>query len=245
MDSAAAAQREVRSLVRTGVVLACLAVTVQTALYLVDVYAFDRRIAAFDVDAEGGLTAWAGSMATFSAGLVALLLLFVGASPRLTLAGFAAASTFLSLDDALALHERLFAAITRALDVSTAYARLWPVFYIPLLAWGAAIVLRLARTKIWLVRRVLIAALILLVCAVALEIGSFALVQIAHVNETAWPYTLEVSLEEAAELAGWILLTTGLAADLLVQSAALNRAPASIPREAASEPPTSLSITRR
>jgi hypothetical protein len=74
-----------RGLVVAGVFLALLAVTVQTALYLADVYAFDRRVGTFDIDTEHGLPAWAATVATFSTGFVALLLSLIELSRRLRL----------------------------------------------------------------------------------------------------------------------------------------------------------------
>lgn len=221
MHARTARSADLRRLVVTGVFLACLAVTVQTALYVADVYALDRRVQLFDIDNEGGAATWAASVATFSTGFVALLLIFVESSRKLRLLALAAAVTFLSFDDAVALHERLGLAITGALDVSDTYVRVaWPALYLPLLVAVAALVLQLARTSTGLVRRLLVVGLAALVGAVALEIAGLALDAIPGLEPTAWPFTMQIILEEGAELAGWILLTTGLAVQLLAESAA-------------------------
>ena len=107
MHARTARSADLRRLVVTGVFLACLAVTVQTALYVADVYALDRRVQLFDIDNEGGVATWAASVATFSTGFVALLLIFVESSRKLRLLALAAAATFLSFDDTVVLHERL------------------------------------------------------------------------------------------------------------------------------------------
>jgi hypothetical protein len=221
MHTRTAHSADLRRLVVTGVFLACLAVTVQTALYVADVYALDRRVDLFDLDNEGGVATWAGSVAIFSTGFVVLLLALVESSRRLRLLALAAALTFFSLDDAVALHERLGLGTTRALDVSPMYVRVaWPALYLPLLVAVAALILQLARTSTGLVRRLLVVGLAALVGAVALEIAGLALDVIPDLKETAWLSTVHIVLEEGAELAGWILLTTGLAVRLLVESAA-------------------------
>ena len=209
-----------RRLVAAGVLLALLAVTVQTALYMADIYAFDRRVRTLDLDGEGGFAAWTGSVATFSTGFVALLLSFVESSRRLCLLALAGAVTFLSIDESLIIHERLGLAITEALDLSDKYVRVaWPAVYLPLLVAVAALVFQLARTSTDPARRLLVGGLVVLAGAVGLEIAKLALDLIPSLPIRGWLYTAQIALEEGAELAGWILLTTGLAVRLLNQSA--------------------------
>jgi hypothetical protein len=199
-----------RSLVVAGVFLAFLAVAVQTALYTADVYAFDRRFRTFDVDGEGGVSSWAATVAIFSTGLVALLLSFVESSRRLRLLALAGAAIFLSFDESLIVHERLGLAVTDALDLSDKYLRVaWPAVYLPLLVAVAALVLQLAWTSADPARRLLAIGLLMLAGAVGLEIAGLGLDLIPSLPD--WLYTAEIALEEGAELAGWILLTTGLA----------------------------------
>jgi hypothetical protein len=207
-----------RSLVVAGVFLALLAVTVQTALYLADVYALDRRVRMFDVDGEGGVSAWAATVAIFSTGFVALLLSFVESSRRLRLLALAGAAIFLSFDESLIVHERLGLAVTEALNLSDKYLRVaWPAVYLPLLVAVAALVFQLAWTSHDPARRLLAIGLVTLAGAVGLEISGLALDLIPSLPD--WLYTAEIALEEGAELAGWILLTTGLAVLLFDQSA--------------------------
>jgi hypothetical protein len=209
-----------RSLVVAGVFLALLAVAVQTALYVADVYALDRRVQSFDVDSEGGIPAWAATVAIFSTGLVALLLSFVESSRRLRLLALGGAAIFLSIDESLIVHERLGLAVTEALDLSDKYLRVaWPAVYLPVLVAVAALISHLAWTSADPARRLLAVGLATLAAAVGLEIAGLALDLIPSLGERGWLYTAQIALEEGAELAGWILLTTGLAVLLLNQSA--------------------------
>ena len=213
---------DARALVTAGVLLAVLAVVVQTVLYLVDVYALDRRVGTFDLDRESGFPAWAATVATFSTGFVALLLSLVETSRRARVLALAAGATFLSLDEAIVLHERVGLAATDALDLSDTYLRIaWPIVYLPLLAGVAALIFDLARSSTGSARRMLALGLVLLAGAVGLEIAGLALDLIPSLNETAWLYTIQIAVEEGAELAGWILLTTGLCVRLLGQERAL------------------------
>ena len=220
MQGQSARSADQRSLVVAGVSLALVAVAVQTALYLADVYAFDRRVGTFDVDAESGLPAWAATVAIFSTGLVALLLSFVESSRRPSLLALAGAVTFLSFDESLVVHERVGLEITEALDLSDKYLRVaWPAVYLPLLAAIAVLVVYLARTSTGPARRLLVVGLVALAGAVGLEVAGLALDLIPSLTATDWLYTIQIALEEGAELAGWILLTTGLAVRLLHPSA--------------------------
>lgn len=215
-----ARRADLRSLVVAGVFLALLAVTVQTLLYLADVYALDRRVQSFDVDREGGVATWAASVAIFSTGFVALLLSFVEPSRRLLLLVLGGATIFLSFDEYLMVHERLGLRVTEALDLSDKYLRVaWPAIYLPLLATVAALIFHLARTSIGPARSLLGIGLLTLAAAVGLEIAGLALDLIPSLPERGYLYTAQITLEEGAELAGWILLTTGLAVRLLGPSA--------------------------
>jgi hypothetical protein len=121
---------------------------------------------------------------------------------------------FLSFDESLIVHERLGLAVTDALDLSDKYLRVaWPALYLPLLVAVAALVFRLAWTSPDPARRLLGIGLLTLAGAVGLEIAGLALDLLPSAPD--WLYTVEIALEEGAELAGWILLTTGLAVLLL------------------------------
>jgi hypothetical protein len=221
VDVPAAVDERRHDIVAAGVLLTVAAVAVQTALYLADVYVLDRRVGTFDVDGEGGLSAWAASVTTFSTALLALLLALVQSARRVHLFVLAAAAAFLSFDEVVIVHERIGLKVTEALDLSNTYLRIaWPIVYLPLLATVAAILFQLARANTDPVRSLLGIGLALLACAVGLEIGGLALDLIPTLTETSWLYTMEIALEEGAELAGWILITTGVAVLLLAPDTA-------------------------
>jgi len=221
VDVPTAVDERRHDIVAAGVLLTVAAIAVQTALYLADVYVLDRRVGTFDVDGEGGLSAWAASVTTFSTALLALLLALVQSARRVHLFVLAAAAAFLSFDEVVIVHERIGLKVTEALDLSNTYLRIaWPIVYLPLLATVAAILFQLARTNTDPVRSLLGIGLALLACAVGLEIGGLALDLIPTLTETSWLYTMEIALEEGAELAGWILITTGVAVLLLAPDTA-------------------------
>ena len=202
-----------RLLVKVGVTLACLAVLVQTALYLIHIHAFDRSVAVLDLE-EGGLVTWATSSATFSVGVVALLLTFLVSEARWRGPAVAVGTAFISFDDAVVLHERVGFEITGALAISDSYMRIvWPILYAPLLAAVAVLIWQLARGNST-ARRLVFGGLLGLAVAIGLEIVGVALDR-AGFNEESWPWTVKAVLEEGVELAGWILIATGVSVRLL------------------------------
>ena len=228
MQGQSARSADQRSLVVAGVSLALLAVAVQTALYLADVYAFDRRVR----DVRRGRREWTpglgrnGCNILDGTGRPASQLRRVVSAARACCA-LAGAVTFLSFDESLVVHERVGLEITEALDLSDKYLRVaWPAAYVPLLAAIAALVFQLARTSTDPARRLLLAGLLALAAAVGLEIAGLALDLVPSLT-IGLLYTVQIALEEGAELAGWILLTTGLVVRLLDQMA---RQVTSVPR---------------
>jgi hypothetical protein len=210
-----------RDLAVVGVCLAVAAVAIQSALYLADVYVLDRRVGAFDVDREGGVGGWASTVAIFSTALLALLFGVIHSAKRTQLLVLAGAAAFLSFDEALMVHERIGLEATDALDLSDTYLRVsWPVVYLPLLGAVAVILFLLARASTDPARSLLAVGLALLAAAVGLEMAWLAVDLIPGLTAHGWLYAMEIALEEGAELAGWIVLATGLAVLLLAPDAA-------------------------
>jgi len=208
--SAAAVHR----LITTGVVIAVVAVTVQSLLYLVNVYGFDRSIRTFDLE-EGELVTWATSSAAFAVGLLALLLSFLDPAQRIRGVAIAAGAAFVSFDDVAALHEQFAFRITGAFDLADTYVQVvWPTLYFPLLVALAVLLLQMAQDTPP-AQRLVVAGLLALGVAVGLEVAGLALDR-AGAGSESWPRTVEVTLEEGVELAGWILIATGAAVRLLV-----------------------------
>jgi hypothetical protein len=127
----------------------------------------------------------------------------------------AAATTFLSFDDAASIHERLARAATRSLDAPVEYGRLlWPALYFPFLTGVAIILLDVARRYPGPVRNAMVGGLAALVAAVVLELSAFVLIEISGLTKTAWPLVCAIAIEEGAEVGGWILIAASLTAVL-------------------------------
>ena len=96
------------------------------------------------------------------------------------------------------------------------YGRLlWPAVYLPLLLWVALTLMRVARRHGGVPSRTVTVGLAGLATAVMLEMLAGVLIEGAGIATTAWPIVAEITCEEAAELAGWMLIASGLAAMLL------------------------------
>lgn len=122
----------------------------------------------------------------------------------LPLAGLVA---FLSLDEAIAVHERVGIRAANLFDLSLVWGRvLWPAVYLPLLLAVLALLVAAARTAPRDTFRLVVVGLGCLGAAVFLEIVS-ALLTIAAGTV---PQVLEIALEEGLELGGWGLIATGL-----------------------------------
>jgi len=196
-----------------GIVLACAAASIQTVLYLTDVYVLDRSVAMFDVD-EGAISTWSSSCATFAVGLVAFLLFFVDPKERVRGPALALTTAYLSFDDTATLHETIGYKVTGALNLSNSYAQvMWPLLYFPLLTIVALLMLRLGRDTPT-AHRLIVAGLALLVTGVVMNMAGI-LLDLADVAKTSWLWTFEFTVEEGVELAGWILIASGASARLI------------------------------
>jgi hypothetical protein len=123
----------------------------------------------------------------------------------------------LSLDDLLAFHERVGELADRlGAPPELHLARLlWPAVFFPLLAGLLWALWRLARESPPGPRRSLELGALFLVAAVALELASPVLFALGY-GFGSVPYELEVVAEEGAELAGWILIASGLLAKFVL-----------------------------
>ena len=204
---------EQRHLVATGLILAGAAVVLQTCLYVLNVYGLNRAVDLFDLE-EGGLVTWVTSSTTFSAAVLVLILGLIDPARKHRTTALAAGLAFISFDDAVFLHERIASRIAAELDVSDSYIQvIWPLLYLPLLATIAVLLLGLARNT-RPAHRLVVAGLAILAGAVALEVASHALSR-ADVESDSWLWVLEISLEEGAELVGWVLIAIGAAIRLV------------------------------
>jgi hypothetical protein len=182
-----------------GVALTAAAVLVQSLLHAINAVFFGADVAVLDANEEGTPATWASSVAVFAAALGAGLLALLQPTARLLLAVLAAVLAFLSLDDVAAFHERL-----------NRFGEAWTVYAIPLLA--------LTFVLLWLVaglvsradRRLVHAGLAFLAFAVVME--TLQRLWLDAYEEGTWVWELDTGVEEAAELAGWGLIATGLLA---------------------------------
>lgn len=203
----------IRRVIWVGVTTAAVGMAVLAVGYLIHVYALDRDTALLDLE-EGGLVTWVSASATFGAGLVAALISFVDPAQAVSGAVLGVACAFLSFDDAVTLHEHIGFGITGAADISDSYVQLiWPALYLPLLAVVAILFERIARDTPP-ARRIILVGLALLVAAVGLEAAGVVLDR-ADVSPGSWLWTVEITLEEGIEYAGWVLIATGGAARLV------------------------------
>jgi len=88
--------------------------------------------------------------------------------------------------------------------------RLWTIFYLPLLLVAGALLWELPRILWAPAARFVRGGLGLLVGAFAVEVLGALTRWLEEESDTAWPDNLRTGVEEGLELAGWILIATGL-----------------------------------
>jgi len=187
-----------------GLNVALAVVVVQTIGHLVDWLATDLDIVLLNADSDQSIYPWVSVVAIFS-GALALFLYqqLTGAVGFRRWLPFILA--YLSLDEMVALHERIVR-VLKALNVDESYARvIWPVLYLPLIAATALALWRMSPTFVPRAARFIKVGLVFLGTAVALEILSKALV-----DDYPNAYQVEVIVEQNLELAGWTLIGTAL-----------------------------------
>ena len=200
-----------RRIVRVGVVLTVLAVVGQSAIHVVNLLVFDLEFHILNADADGTVFSWASVVVTFLAAAIVALLAALRPGGAVLLLALAAGLVFLSLDDAVQIHERVSELKTR-LGPITHFARtFWPLVYLPLLAAlfvGLAVIAKGMRPAL---RRLVIVGLGLLVVAILMEMASPVLFAVGF-DHGDIGYELEALVEEGAELGGWMLIALALAA---------------------------------
>jgi hypothetical protein len=207
---------EARTIVWTAVGVALAAVVLQSVGEVAN-FALDADIDALDADEELNVFAWASSMSTFAAAFFLFVpAVVVPTLDRVPLVA-AGALAFFSLDDAVSFHERLAERSVQLLDSEVSLERVvWPVVYLPLLAFVFVILFRMARRHSNVIGTALLVGLGLLALAVVGEVTSALYVE----DDETWGSTIEVAVEEGAELAGWILIAGALAARLYADARA-------------------------
>jgi len=192
-----------------GAWLAVIAFVVQGISHLA---VYDRGIKTLNADEEANLWTWASSGSTFVAAVGALVLVTVRPAATRPLVVLAVALFYFSLDDAIGLHERIVHEHVSSIGPIDEGARvIWPVVYLPMLVAVFGLVWTLASVVPRPVCRRLRLGLLLLAGAVAAELVAAGIVQ-AGFDHFSFVYNVEVAVEEGAELAGWMLIATGLLA---------------------------------
>jgi hypothetical protein len=166
-----------------------------------------------DPSGEGNAFAWASTVATFAAAFASLLLALAVPAQQWRFALLSVCFAYLSLDDMTMMHERLGARLwqeTLNLPENVA-GQLELLLYAPLFVAAIWIVWSLHRTIPSEYRVVLISGVALLGAAVACEFIGIVTRRIAE-NGTRFVNTGRVGVEEAAELAGWVLVAVALTA---------------------------------
>lgn len=203
-------------LVALGFVLAVVAVVLQTTGHLLNAFVLDYGVWNLDAGQDGNALSWASSAATFGAALGAFLLGIAAATPVWRLVLLAGALAFMSVDDVVAIHEKL-AFANYGVDIPNVIRRgFWPLLYLPLFAFVGLTLWQISARMQERIRR-----------SIQLGLGLLAFALVAEVVATLWwsdddtsdrvlMGDLEVAAEEGAELAAWILIATGLLAILCV-----------------------------
>lgn len=186
-----------------GVTLTLVAVLLQTGVHVLNAVTFEYD--ALDADGEQTVFSWMGSVVTFAAALACVLLVATGLGRGRLLLSLAGLLAFLSLDEAISIHERISIRIANVLDLSIVWIRvIWPIVYLPLLIAVLALLLAAVRSAPRDNARLVLVGLGCLSGAVVSELVSVSL------SSSGLADALEVTIEEGLELAGWGLIATGL-----------------------------------
>jgi len=202
---------------RLAVVVSIVAAVVQGVAHLVDVVLLDTRWIYLDAGADVGVFMWASSVATFAAGVALLWCAVIARSGRI-LAVMGAFVVFLSLDDAVQIHERAGGLAQRLVSSGDVGRLAWPVIYLPLVVLLALGLVAFTRRAPGRIGPITVASLVALAIAILLELSSYGLLRDGF-DYGGWVYELEVALEEGLELAGWMLIAATVGACSLLIAA--------------------------
>jgi len=204
-------------IVRLGTRVAALGGLGVLVAHAIGVLLLERRIDDLDAEREANALAWLSTTASGVAAVAALLLALLLTSPRrVALLALAVGLAFVSLDEAVQIHERLGYRIGRhVLGASDETAnRLQLVAIMPVLATVFLMVCLVARRARRDMRVCLLGGLAALLSAIVFEQAAGTLTNAWEREGTLWPDVLRVGLEEGSEVAGWVLIATGLFAHL-------------------------------
>jgi hypothetical protein len=220
-------RRVAASLVRIGIILGAAVAAVQTVLHLTNTFLYDADVDALNAEVDGNAFAWASSMATLAGAFVALAIAGFDRLRTRRYVLLAALLTFFSMDDVVAIHERLGSVVrSDVLGLPTGFGRLvWPAIFFPLLAAAFFLLWEWRRDapepSAWGLRL----GLGCLVAAVAAEILSTPWYTSGRSGESV-PGALEVVVEEGLEIFAWAVIATALAGVAYARLVSVARTPA-------------------
>jgi hypothetical protein len=203
-------------LIRTGLVVAASAILIQTAAHVANELWFDGRYGALDATQDGNVFTWMSSVATFAGAFAAAVAAISFGRHRRQLGLLASLLAFLSLDDAVGLHERLEHLTDGTSGMAgRAGGLVFLALYLPLLLAALVLLVRTARCAPSASRACINAGLALLVASVALRLVA-AVVRLAGAELADGLRLAGVTATQDAELGGWVLIASGLTATLCV-----------------------------
>jgi len=202
-------EERVRRLFRLGTIAAAAAALALALTNVVNNRVLASPLYNLNPDLEMTPWSWASSSLTFGAAATALTMVLVGVAPRRLLV-LAASLAYLSLDDAIAIHERAAAWLVAHGVPDGIDGTLWPALFLPVFAAAALLLLDVAATTPAGGRFLIVTGLGLLAFALFSEAVWGLWYAGGGGDAQGWPNTIEVALEEGAELAAWTLIFTAL-----------------------------------
>lgn len=214
---------------RGAIVVAAMAVAIQTTLHLLDVLVLQGRFPSFDAGSDRGLGAAATVIAGATAAFSALLMSFRSRSRREAwlLAFLAAGLGFLAVDRVAALHDRLGHELASHAGLPDVASWPTPIVYGPLLVPAAVIIWRgVAGGAIRVTGRAGIILLGLALAVLPLALG--AELFLGGVPRGA-PRDVAIAAKQGLELGGWVLVAAALLRAATANERAENRRGAPAP----------------
>jgi len=198
-----------RDVLVLGVGLAAAATMAQSLLYLLDHFVLGTSL--FNEDAAAAFERIAGGLAVGACAVAAAVLAVVEPAGRRRAGTLAVLTLYFTIDKAFGVHELIARGILDGLGVeNVGIAPVWMVLYAPIVGFAALLILRIQSRSPSAVRRVTNIGVAALGAALAVQ-AVWVLARRATVPGGG-AHVVEVVLEEGLELAGWLLVATGLAA---------------------------------
>ena len=197
-------------LVALGLVIALVALALQTAAHLTNAFVLGGRYPALDATRDDNAFTWMSSVATFAAGFAAAVAALAVGRRRLAL--LASLLVFLSLDDLVQAHERLPLLMDgSAGPLAQAGELVFLAVYLPLLATVVTLLIGAARRGPRRAALAIFGGLAMLTASLAIRVVG-AVVTVAGGSGPEWLKILGAAAMQDAELGGWILVAAGLTA---------------------------------